>query len=258
MPERIAMPVNIVHPFAVFTLALVTQGLAVLAGDFLRRHSRRFRQGERHDFATVQAATLTLLALITGFSFSMAVSRYDQRKTLEEQEANAIGTEYLRADLLPDDLAPRTRDALRKYIGERIAFYEARNELPSGEMEPRTASLQAELWSSVLPAANAPTPIVALVVSGMNDVINAQGFTQAAWWNRIPIGAWAMMILMAVSCNLLVGYGEERKGSVIIFVLPVVVSVAFFLIADLDSPHGGMIHVVPQNLRAAALSMQPR
>src|SRR5690349_23550493 len=160
------MRAHIDNPFVVFALALAAQGIAVFAGDFIRRRGHRFKQGERHDFATVQAATLTLLALITGFSFSMAVSRYDQRKTLEEQEANAIGTEYLRADLLPDDLAPRTRDALRKYIGERIAFYEARNELPSGEMEPRTASLQAELWSSVLPAANAPTPIVALVVSG--------------------------------------------------------------------------------------------
>src|SRR5215475_7268076 len=102
--ERMAMPVSMDHPFVVFALALVTQGLAVLAGDFIRRHSHRFGQGERHDFATVQTATLTLLALITGFSFSMAVSRYDQRKTLEEQEANAISTEYLRADLLPDDL----------------------------------------------------------------------------------------------------------------------------------------------------------
>jgi hypothetical protein len=258
MPERMPMPVNMDYPFAVFALALVAQGLAVLAGDFIRKHSHRFRQGERHDFATVQTATLTLLALITGFSFSMAVSRYDQRKTLEEQEANAIGTEYLRTDLLPADLAPRVREALRKYVRERIDFYEARNEPPSGKVEPRTASLQAELWSSVLPAANQPTPIMALVISGMNDVINAQGFTQAAWWNRIPIGAWAMMILMAVSCNLLVGYGEERKGSIIIFVLPVVVSIAFFLIADLDSPHGGVIRVVPQNLQAAELSMQSR
>ena len=245
------------NPFAVFVLALTAQGLAVLAGDFIRRRAHRFRPGERHDFATIQAATLTLLAPITGFSFSMAVSRYDQRKTLEEAEANAIGTEYLRADLLPDDLAPRMRDALRKYLDHRVAFYEARDEQTAGEIDQRTASLQAELWSSVLPGAKAPTPIMALAIAGMNDVINSQGYTQAAWWNRIPIGAWAMMVLMAVSCNLLVGYGEERKGSMILFVLPVVVSIAFFLIADLDSPRGGVIRVVPQNLEAAAQSMQP-
>jgi hypothetical protein len=91
----------------------------------------------------------------------------------------------------------------------------------------------------------------------MNEVINAQGFTQAAWWNRIPKGAWAMMALMALSCNLLVGYGERRKGELFLFVLPVVISLAFFLIADLDSPRGGAIRVHPQNLLAAAQSMKP-
>ena len=105
-------------------------------------------------------------------------------------------------------------------------------------------------------AASQPTPIITLVVSGMNDVINAQGFTQAAWWNRIPLGAWAMMALMAVSCNLLVGYSERRKGEKLLFILPLVISVAFFLIADLDSPRGGVIRVHPQNLLAAAQTMK--
>ena len=117
--------------------------------------------------------------------------------------------------------------------------------------------MQNELWASVAPAAAQPTPVMALVIAGMNDVINSQGYTQAAWWNRIPIGAWAMMALMAISCNLLVGYGERRKGEYILFILPVVVSVGFFLIADLDSPRGGVIRVHPQNLQATAQSLPP-
>lgn len=249
------MLAHIDSPFVVFLVALVAQGLALLAGDFIRKHNHRFKQGERHDFATVQAATLTLLALIIGFSFSMAVSRYDQRKTLEEAEANAIGTEYLRADLLPGDLALRTRDLLRKYLDQRIAFYEAGDEDAANEIRQSTANLQAELWSSVVPAAIPPTPIMALVIAGMNDVINAQGYTQAAWWNRIPIGGWAMMMLMAISSSALVGYGEHRKGSAILFVLPVVVSIALFLIADLDSPRRGVIRVHPYNLQATAQSI---
>lgn len=241
-------------PFVVFGLALVAQGIAAFIGDFLRKRAQAFRQGERHDFNTVQAATLTLLALIIGFTFSMAVTRYDQRKTLEEAEANAIGTQYLRAGLLPGDNAARTRDLLRKYIDLRIAFYES----DDPQIVQRTAGLQNELWSSVLPAAaSQPTPTIALVAAGMNDVINSQGYTQAAWWNRIPPGAWAMMGLMAIACNLLVGYGERRKGELFLFILPVVVSIAFFLIADLDSPRGGMIHVHPQNLLATAQGMKP-
>src|SRR5579871_4275496 len=246
------------NPFYVFAIGVCAQVLAAFAGDFVRKHARTFKQGERHDFSTIQTANLTLLALIIGFSFSMAVARYDQRKTLEEAEANAIGTEYLRADLLPPDAGSRTRELLKKYLDLRVAFYEERNADRVAEIGQQTAGIQRELWSALLPgAASQPTPIMALVVSGMNDAINAQGYTQAAWWNRIPIGAWAMMALMAISCNLLVGYSERRKGESLLFVLPFVIAVAFFLIADLDSPRGGAIRVHPQNLLAASQSMKP-
>jgi hypothetical protein len=91
----------------------------------------------------------------------------------------------------------------------------------------------------------------------MNDVINAQGYTQAAWWNRIPVGAWAMMALLAISCNMLVGYSEHCKSELLLLVLPFVIAIAFFLIADLDSPRGGVIRVHPQNLLAVSQSMKP-
>ena len=71
----------------------------------------------------VVAATLTFLGLIIGFSFSMAVNRYDPRKNYEAAEANAIGTEYVRADLLPADDAVRVRERLGKYVSQHIAFY---------------------------------------------------------------------------------------------------------------------------------------
>ena len=239
-------------------MALIAQAIAAYVGDVVRERVQSFRQGERHDFNTVQAATLTLLALVIGFTFSMAVSRYDQRKALEEAEANAIGTEYLRADLLPADGSAQVREMLRTYLALRIAFYEQGDEYLGGEIGRKTGQFQEQLWALVAPAAaTQPTPTTALALSGMNDVLNAQGYTQAAWWNRIPVGAWAMMALMAISCNLLVGYGERRKGELFLFVLPVVVSIAFFLIADLDSPHGGAIHVYPHNLLATAEAIKP-
>ena len=148
---------------------------------------------------------------------------------------------------------------MRKYFDLRIAFYEASDEQVVKDNNEQTANLQAELWAAVSQVASSqPTPVVALVIAGMNDMINSQGYTQAAWWNRIPIGAWAMMGLMAISCNLLVGYGERRKGEAILFILPLVVALAFFLIADLDSPRGGVIRVHPHNLMAASQAVQPR
>src|SRR5208282_5602357 len=132
----------------------------------------------------VLAASLTLLGLIIGFSFSMAVTRYDQRKNYEEAEANAIGTEYLRADLLPAANAAKVRVLLREYLDQRILFYQSRDERRLREIDVSTARLQTELWSAVqATAAAVPTPIVALAVAGMNDVLNSQGYTQAAWWN---------------------------------------------------------------------------
>jgi hypothetical protein len=87
-------------PFVIFAIALIAQCLAVYVGSLLCA-TRPLNGDGRKDIDVVQAATLTLLGLIIGFSFSMAVTRYDQRKNYEEAEANAIGTEYVRADLLP-------------------------------------------------------------------------------------------------------------------------------------------------------------
>ena len=192
-----------------------------------------------------------MLFLIIGFSFSMATNRYDQRKNYEEAEANAIGTEYVRADLLPATDAEKIRALLGKYIEQRLMFYTTRDDQRLAQINAYTEQLQAELWSVVKESATSrPAPIIALVASGMNDVLNSQGYTQAAWWNRIPIAAWVLMLSIAICCSLLVGYGvRDIKAELILFpILPIVVSIAFFLIADIDSPRGGFIRVSPQNI----------
>ena len=227
----------------------------------LSQEERKLEEDVREDFGVILAATLTLLGLIIGFSFSMAISRYDQRKNYEEAEANAIGTEYVRADLLPAADAAKVRALLRNYLDQRVLFYTTRDEQQIRQINARTAQLQTELWSAVLaPAAAQPTPMVALAVSGMNDVLNSQGYTQAAWWNRIPIAAWALMAAIAICCNVLIGYGARnvKAEGVLLLVLPLVVSIAFFLIADIDSPRGGVIRVTPQNLESLVESLRAR
>jgi hypothetical protein len=99
--------------------------------------------------------------------------------------------------------------------------------------------------------------VAALVLSGMNDVLNSQGYTQAAWWNRIPPGAWILMVLIAICGNALVGYGTHliESETIRLLVLPVVLSLAFFFIADIDSPRRGVIRVIPQNLLSLAQSL---
>ena len=248
-------------PVLVLALSLFLLFLAAQLGDQLRKRVLPLKEEEREDFGIVLGATLTLLGLIIGFSFSMAVSRYDQRKNYEEAEANAIGTEYARADLLPANEASRVRELLRKYLDQRILFYTTRNEQEIEKINGETAKLQNEMWSAVREGAAAqpavqPAPVVALAVSGMNDVLNSQGYTQAAWWNRIPIAAWALMFAIAVCCNLLIGYGVRETDRRLFLIVPIAVSIAFFLVCDIDSPHGGTIRVIPQNLLSAAESLR--
>ena len=247
------------NPFVVFAVFLVAQWIAAYLGDFVRMRRRPAKRDELADLDVVQTAVLTLLALIIGFSFSMAVLRYDQRKDYEEAEANAIGTEYLRADLLPAESAPAVRSLIREWLDRRIAFYEREGERHVGQAEPETEKLQGQLWSSILPAASAhPTPVTALVVAGMNDMLNAQGRTQGAWWNRIPAAAWGLMGFIAVACNLLLGYSERRRGAVLLLVVPIIVSISVLLIADIDSPQGGIIRVLPHNLITLSQSLKER
>ena len=142
------------------------------------------------------------------------------------------------------------RELLNRYVNQRIAFY-----LGGGEASVE-AKLQSELWSAVAQVARSQaTPVVALAVSGMNDVLNSQGYTQAAWWNRIPVAAWGLMGLIAILSNMLLGYRERKTSRLVPLILPVIASIAFFLIADIDSPRGGVIHVGPQNLIAVSQFM---
>ena len=246
------------NPFVVLSVFLVAQWFAAFVGDLLGR-SKRLKAEEQEDFAVLRTATLTLLALLIGFGFSMAVSRYDQRKDYEAAEANAIGTEYGRADMLPTQDTVKVRSLLLQYANLRVAFYEAGDERQIGEIGAHTTKIQAELWSLVAHAAAAqPTPLVALAVSGMNDVLNSQRRTQAAWWNRIPVAAWWLLGLIAIACNVLIGYGERQSSALVLLILPIVVSISFFLIADIDSPRGGVIRVLPQNLIAVYQFMNPQ
>jgi hypothetical protein len=243
------------YPVFVLALSLVVLWLSAFVGTFYGKRLGTLKEDEREDWNVVQAATLTLLGLLIGFTFSMAISRYELRKNYEVAEANAIGTVYIRTGLLPAADAATVRELLRNYLDQRVQFYTTRDAQQLQRIDTDTAQLQNELWSAIEVRALAePTPLAALAASGMNDVFNSEGYSQAAWRNRIPIEAWLLLALIAIGCNLLIGYGVHRT-SLLLMVLPLAVSLSFFLIADIDSPRGGMIHVQPENLVSLSQSL---
>jgi len=247
------------YPMSICVVSFVCLWAAAWLGAFLRKKKRTAETALPEEYEVVLSATLTLLGLLVGFSFSMAISRYDLRKNYEEEEANAIGTEYLRADLLPGTTRAKVKQQLAQYLDLRIKKYESHASEDTTQLGVHTTQLQNEMWSSVSDAAAIRTdPVMASVVTGMNDVINRQGYTQAARWNRIPLPAWGLMAAIALFCNFLIGYGEKIPGQnrKLLLIVPLAISVSFLLLADIDSPQGGLIRVAPQNLISVADSLK--
>ena len=243
------------------TLALFV-GMLVFLEIGRRVGSRRLAndpEGARAGTGTVESAVFALLGLLIAFTFSGAATRFDVRRNLVVQETNAIGTAYLRADLLPEADAAKVRALLREYAQLRMRYYVTRDVAELADVNAKTAKTQDALWAAVRgPASANPTPLTQLMVVSANDVINSQGYTQAAWWNRIPVGAWVLMFVMGLSANFLVGVGAKRPGAErkLLAVLPFIVACAFFLIGDIDAPRGGVIRVHPQNLQVLVDSLK--
>jgi hypothetical protein len=247
------------YPWLIFGATFAALWLASVTGSRLRRRKPDAEDEQSEDdLGIILGATLTLLALIIGFSISMASSRYDQRKNLEEAEANAIGTEMLRADILPPADAANVRSLLSAYLDQRILFYTNRDDTRQTQIDQSTSQLQTALWNAVRgPATAQRTPDMALVLAGMNDVINSQGYTQAAFWNRLPVAVWWLMVAIALCSNVLFGFRSHggKAARKFAFLLPFIIAIAFLLIADIDAPRRGLIHVRPQNLEALAKSL---
>ncbi|HEY2049496.1 MAG TPA: hypothetical protein VGH03_09145 [Caulobacteraceae bacterium] len=249
------------HPIFLFLVSLAVLWLATWVGGSIVGRRWILDDDSRADHTSMVGAILTLLGLIIGFSFSMAVSRYDLRKSYEQAEANAIGTEFVRADLLPAADAQRVRVLLTNYVDLRIRNYVVHDQAEIGRLKAQTSRLEDQLWAAVRDSATTHQPPMALLVmSGMNDVFNTQRYTQAAWWNRIPRSAWFLMSAIALAGCTLIGFGARafKTAAYFIWVLPAVISISFFLIADMDDPRGGLIRVRPQNLVDLAQSMQSR
>ncbi len=246
------------HPIVLLLFTFAVLWGATHLGARLQSRRGALDEAGRADFDIVLGAGLTLLGLLVGFSFSMASSRYDERKGYEESEANAIGTAYTRAELFPTADALKLKQQLRQYNGLRIRFYTTSDHLKVKELSGATEQAQSQLWNTVASAARAdPTPLSALAVASINDVLNAQGYAQAAAWNRLPEGAWILLYVLGIITTGMIGYrfqkGTRDRGHMLI--LPAIVSIAFFLIADIDCPQWGVIRVLPDNLQALAATL---
>src|ERR1700744_1707669 len=174
------------YEYLTFAVTLAVLWLAVEAGAWIARRAGPARKFERGYLGQVTGASITILALIIGFSFSAALDRYNQRKNFEQEEASAISSEYSLAGLLSQADAAQMRALLDRYIQLRIAFFETEDRLERASIRAERLKLESELWPIVeRNAGTSPTPVMAQVLAGLNAVTSRSGYSQAAALDRL-------------------------------------------------------------------------
>ena len=235
--------------------------LASLSGLFLgRRFAKTFpnRLTDVSDF--IPSTILGLLSLIMGFTFSMAISRFEHRKELVLKEANAIGTVYLRSELLNSDKAEEARSILKKYVDVRLEFFAAGDDFARiEEAEGKAQQLQKNLWAlAVQMTRSDKTPIQGLFDSAINELIDLQAERLFALQNTVP-KAVNWVILLLASIGLSSRYftkGMQGKGSRAgAALLAVFFGLVFALIHDLDRPRSGLTTVSQETMMSFRKSL---
>jgi hypothetical protein len=203
----------------------------------------------RAGLGTIEAAIYGLLALMVAFTFSGAASRLDTKRALVVQEANAIGTAYLRVDLLPATAQPALREQFRRYTETRLAVFRALPDIEAADAQAAKAvSLQKEIWAGAIAAAReAPQQASLLLLPALNEMIDITTTRAVALKTHTPPIIMGALIVLALFCSLLAGYGLasgkpfsmnlHRVGFALIMTLTI------YVIFDLDHPRFGVIRV---------------
>jgi hypothetical protein len=197
----------------------------------------------------VETAIFGLMGLMIAFSFSGAAARYELRRQLVVDEANAIGTAYLRLDLLPAASQPALRDQFRRYATARIAVERVLPDIETSNTQAAIAmTLQKEIWSGVLAALKESPPQATIVVlPSLNEMIDITTTRAIAMHTHTPILIFAVLLILGLVCSMLAGYvlAYTNTGNVRLHVIAfaVVVTLTIYVIFDLDYPRFGIIRL---------------
>jgi hypothetical protein len=217
-----------------------------------RKFEARTPDNTKSQIFTVEAAILGILALLLGFTVSMAVSRFEIRKQLVLEEADAIGTSSLRAQLLPGPAGPEIASLLRQYVNVRVQYGTAGNDLARLEdLNKQTARLQTEFWTRTAAYAQQdPNPVrVGLLLQSLNQAIDLGEARWMAFQNHVPESVIYVNAAVGLLSAMLVGYSFGVNGRRNIFsvcMLAVSITLVLAVIIDLDRPRSGYIRVSQQ------------
>jgi hypothetical protein len=251
------------NQWVVFILpALLLMGIAELGFRFGLRLYASQDEARKAQIGGIQGAVLGLLALLLGFTFAMAVNRYEARRELVVKEANAIGTTFLRAALLPEAHVAPVEDLLRRYVALLLKYQPlSKDPAKLAEGLRLLGDIQAELWTHAVAASRAsPTPIVATFITTLNETIDTEAERVAARQNRVPGSVWLLLLIVASLGCLTSNYNAGAQGVRFLFssiLLPLLIAVVLTLVADIASPYRGFIRVSQQPLVDLQQAIQP-
>ena len=217
-----------------------------------RNADARTAEKTKAQISVLEGSVLGVLGLLLGFTMSMAVSRFEVRKQLVLDEANAIGTSYLRAQLIPAPEGPEIASLLRDYVDMRMQFAGAGDDVERLKTtQAQTERLQTSFWiRAVAYAQKDPNPVKAgLVLQSLNQVIDLEAARWMAFLNHVPESVIYVNAIVALLAATLVGYAIGLAGRRNIFsvcILSIAIAVVLAVIIDLDRPHQGFIHVSQQ------------
>ena len=248
----------------------ITLGLfvALIGSSFLgfrmgRYFARRGRAALQSQVQTIEAAMLTLLGLLLAFTFSIAASRFDSRKQVCVQEANAIGTAYLRTSLMPrSELAEHLRGLLRQYVEVRLDVYTHYLDAEARKLQKqRLGDLQQDMWR-IVAAGSRDQPMnvaVTLLVQAMNELIDLAETQSALFENHVPENILIFLFTLATVVIGVVSYMNglslDRQPS-LMFLLAGIIAMTIFLLIDLDRPLRGLIRVAPASMQRTKVAMK--
>lgn len=213
------------------------------------RHLELDSEGARQGFGVVEGAVFSLLGLLIAFTFSGAAARFDGRRQLVIQEANNIGTAYLRLDLLPVSAQPPLRAMFRQYLDSRLETYRKLPDIQASRVElARSLQLQSEIWTASVEAckSSAPSPAHMLLLPALNEMFDIVTTRTENANIHPPLIIFVMLGILSLAAALLAGYcmasGKSRSW-VHILAFSAVMSVTVYVIMDIEYPRLGFIRV---------------
>ena len=254
---------GLLDPFPLWTILPITVGLALLSVElgyrFARNRQLRAQEEKDAQVSSMVGPILGLLAFMLAFTFGLAGARFEDRRKIVLEEANAISTAYLRTAIIPEPMRTEARNLFREYVDVRLEGVQQPGKLD--EAIARSEELQNRLWSQAVAAAEKErSPMTSLFLQSLNQVIDLHATRlMAGLRSRVPAVIWIVLYLLGFLSMVMLGYNNgltSSKRSIAVIALILGFSLVLVLIADLDRPGKGMLQVSQQAMIDLRRSMK--